>query len=125
MLEGEDGEPHPMPVVEIVPHGDRWFDYDTKYDPSVVDELCPAPIETSLAEVLQALGVTAHLVLGCRDYSRTDFKLNAEGQPVLLETNTLPGLTPASLMPKAAAASGLAFDALIEALVLRAATRRC
>ncbi|MGB0589296.1 MAG: D-alanine--D-alanine ligase family protein [Myxococcota bacterium] len=125
VLEGEDGEPHPMPVVEIVPHGDRWFDYDTKYDPSVVDELCPAPIDVPLTEALQALGVTAHLALGCRDYSRTDFKLNAEGQPVLLETNTLPGLTPASLMPKAAAASGLAFDALIEALVLRAATRRC
>jgi D-alanine-D-alanine ligase len=125
VLEGPDGQPWAMPVVEIRPHGDRWFDYDTKYDPTVVDELCPAPIDAVFTTQLQALGVRAHLALGCRDYSRTDIKLGADGRPYLLETNTLPGLTPASLMPKAALAAGLSFDAMIEALVQRALSRRC
>jgi D-alanine-D-alanine ligase len=124
VLEGPDGVPAALPVVEIRPHGDRWFDYETKYDPTVVDELCPAPIDNAFTEALQSLGVQAHLALACRDYSRTDIKLCADGRPVLLETNTLPGLTPASLMPKAAEVAGLSFDALIEALVLRAASRR-
>jgi len=124
VLEGANGEPSAMPVVEIRPHGDRWFDYDTKYDPTVVDEICPAPIDEGLASEMQALGVQAHLALDCRDYSRTDIKLSEDGRPYLLETNTLPGLTPASLMPKAAAACGLTFEALIEALITRAASRR-
>lgn len=124
VLEGAGGEPGALPVVEIRPHGERWFDYETKYDPSAVDELCPAPIADELAEELMALGLRAHLALGCRDYSRTDIKLGPSGAPFLLETNTLPGLTSASLMPKAAHASGVSFEALIEALLSRAASRR-
>mgnify|MGYP001108096180 CR=1 FL=1 len=124
VLEGLDGEPEALPVVEIRPHGERWFDYETKYDPSMVDEICPAPIDDSLRAELLSLGLRAHRALGCRDYSRTDIKLSAAGRPMLLETNTLPGLTTASLMPKAAEASGLSFEALIERLLTLSASRR-
>ena len=124
VLEDAQGTPAALPVVEIRPHGDRWFDYETKYDPTAVDELCPAPIDGAMADRLMDLGVRAHRALRCRDYSRTDIKLDSDGRPRLMETNTLPGLTPASLMPKAAAAAGLAFDALIEQLVGRAVSRR-
>ena len=124
VLEDSEGRPAALPVVEIRPHGDRWFDYETKYDPEAVDELCPAPIDEDLAAEMMALGVRAHEALGCRDYSRTDIKLGSDGRPYLMETNTLPGLTPASLMPKAAAAAGLSFEALIETLVVRGLSRR-
>jgi len=123
VIEDSDGVPSALPVVEIRPHGDRWFDYETKYDPTAVDELCPAPIDDALAHEMQRLGVRAHVALRCRDYSRTDLRMDADGRPRLMETNTLPGLTAASLMPKAAATAGIAFDALIERLVLLAVSR--
>ncbi|MDP6944960.1 MAG: D-alanine--D-alanine ligase, partial [Myxococcota bacterium] len=103
VLEDSEGVPTALPVVEIRPHGERWFDYETKYDPELVDELCPAPIDEALAAELMDLGLRAHTALRCRDYSRTDIKLDSTGRPRLMETNTLPGLTSASLMPKAAA----------------------
>lgn len=124
VLEDSEGVPTALPVVEIRPHGDRWFDYETKYDPSAVDELCPAPIDDALARELQQLGVRAHMALRCRDYSRTDVLLDGDGRPRLLETNTLPGLTPASLMPKAADTAGIPFDVLIERLISLAFSRR-
>lgn len=112
-----------LPVVEIRPHGERWFDYETKYDPTAVDELCPAPIDAVLDAELAELGLQAHRALRCRDYSRTDIKLDADGRPRLMETNTLPGLTGASLLPKAAAVAGIPFELLIERLVLSALSR--
>ena len=93
-------------------------------DPEAVDEICPAPISGDLAARIADLGVRAHRALGCRHYSRTDVMLDGDGEPVVLETNTLPGLTPASLFPKAAAAAGMSFDALIGRLVDLAAGRR-
>lgn len=124
VLDGTDGRAKALPLVEIRPREGRFFDYETKYDPNAVDELCPAPIAQDLADEMAALGVRAHRALGCRDYSRTDIKLDGAGAPRLLETNTLPGLTAASLMPKAAAAAGMSFDALIAHLCDLAHARR-
>jgi D-alanine-D-alanine ligase len=123
VLEDDDRRAHALPSVEIIPRGDGWFDYATKYDPEAVDEICPSDISPALEEELGRLALVAHQVLGCRDYSRTDFILDDKGRPRLLETNTLPGLTPASLFPKAAAAAGMDFDALVERLVSLAARR--
>lgn len=124
VLDGADGRASALPLVEIRPREGRFFDYETKYDPNAVDELCPAPIPQDLADKMADLGVRAHRALGCRDYSRTDIKLDGAGAPRLLETNTLPGLTAASLMPKAAAAAGMSFDALIAHLCDLAHKRR-
>jgi len=124
VLEDVDGTPRALPLIEIQVKDAGFFDYATKYDPNAVDEICPAPVDEELGREMTALALRAHRVLGCRDYSRTDFMLDAQGQPRLLETNTLPGLTPASLFPLAASRAGMAFSALVERLVLCAATRR-
>jgi len=117
ILEEDDGSLSALPIVEIRPTSARFFDYEAKYTPGATDEICPAPISDDFAKELQQLGLRAHRVLGCRHISRTDFKCDANGRPFLLETNTLPGLTPMSLLPKAAEAHGLTFDALISRLL--------
>jgi len=123
VLEGLDGIPAALPPVEIRPVEARFFDYEAKYTPGATDEICPAPIDDALTERLQTLGLVAHRALGCRHYSRTDFMVDEEtGEPVLLETNTLPGMTPMSLFPKAADAAGMTFPQLIDRLV-KLATR--
>lgn len=104
-----------LPVVEIVPKRD-FFDYQAKYDPDQCDEICPARISTDQAQAAQALAVRAHQSLSCRGYSRTDIILGPEG-PVVLEVNTLPGMTMNSLLPKAAAAAGIPFGELLHRIV--------
>ena len=116
VLEEPDGSLTALPIVEIRPLTARFFDYEAKYTPGATDEICPAPISAALATELQDLGLRSHVALGCRHYSRTDFKLDAAGDVFVLETNTLPGLTPASLFPKASAAAGLTFPELIDRL---------
>jgi len=113
-----DGVPEPFPVIEIRPLTARFFDRQAKYDPGATDELCPAPIDAALERRLRELALAAHVALGCRTYSRTDFRVDHDGNPFVLETNTLPGLTPASLLPKSAAVAGLSFPQLIARLVL-------
>lgn len=127
VVEDASGVPIALPVVEICPINARFFDYEAKYTPGATDEICPAPIDDIFARELQALGLEAHRILGCRHISRTDFKCDAHERPFLLETNTLPGLTPMSLLPKAAEAAGIHFDEVINGLIdaaRRAGTRR-
>ncbi len=104
-----------FPVVEIVPKR-AFFDYQAKYDPEQCDEICPARIPDEAARTAQSLAVRAHQSLGCRGYSRTDLILGPNG-PVVLEVNTLPGMTRNSLLPKAAAAAGIPFSALLDRIV--------
>lgn len=120
VLEDEDGTPRALPAVEIRPKTAAFFDYEAKYTPGASDEICPAPITPELEDVIRKLGLAAHKALGCRGYSRTDLIVTDDGRPVLLETNTLPGLTAESLLPKSAAVAGLDFAALVARLLLRA-----
>lgn len=115
------GEVEALPVVEIVPKRE-FFDYKAKYDPDQCDEICPARISPELAQSAQALAVRAHRSLSCRGYSRTDMILGPNG-PVVLEVNTLPGMTMNSLLPKAAAAKGIPFSALLERILSLALER--
>ena len=117
----QTGEPAALPLIEIRPVGHDWFDYESKYTDGHNEEICPAPLDAETTLAVQALGLAAHRALGCRGMSRTDFILTAQG-PVALETNTIPGLTRESLIPKAAAAAGLSFSAFIDRL-LRCALR--
>lgn len=122
VLERDDG-PIALPPVAIVPKGGaRFFTLDVKYDPSAVDEICPAPAPPERLARLRDLGLRAHRALGCRDLSRTDIIWGPDGA-VLLETNTIPGFTAASLYPKAAAAAGRPFPDLCAHLVRRALAR--
>jgi D-alanine-D-alanine ligase len=83
----------------------------------------PAAIDEDLAARLQMLALSAHRLLGLRDYSRCDFIIRADNRPYVLEVNSLPGLTPVSLVRDACAAVGIGFEALIERLVSYALAR--
>ena len=94
-----------LPLIEIIPDkSHEFFDYEAKYTAGVTQEICPARIDEDLTEKARTYAVTAHEVLGCRGYSRTDLMLKGRDLFVL-ETNTIPGMTATSLFPQAAAAA--------------------
>ncbi len=108
-----------LPVTEIIPvKNHRFFNYDAKYKTGHSNEITPAPIDEALSKKAQDIAVRAHQVLGCRGYSRTDMILkNGNGTIYVLETNTLPGLTKNSLLPKAAQTAGLTFGRLLDKIL--------
>ena len=112
-----------LPPVEICPV-QGMYDYRNKYTPGAVREICPAPISTAQSARLGALAECAFRALGLRDYARVDFKENADGEPVFLEVNTLPGMTATSLFPLAAARAGYSMEALCTRMARIAAKRR-
>jgi|HubBroStandDraft_6_1064221.scaffolds.fasta_scaffold32105_2 D-alanine-D-alanine ligase len=112
-----------LPIVEIVANRDGFYSYDAKYAPGGSTHVVPAKIDDDLAARLQMLGLSAHRLLGLRDYSRSDFIIRGDNRPYLLEINSLPGLTSASLLPDACAAVGIGFEALIERLLNYALAR--
>jgi D-alanine-D-alanine ligase len=106
-----------LPIVEIVANRDGYYSYGAKYEPGGSTHIAPAQIDDDLAARLQMLGLSAHRLLGLRDYSRSDFIVTRDSRPYLLEVNALPGLTPVSLLPDACGAAGIGFEALIDRLV--------
>lgn len=107
-----------LPVIEIIPgDGYEFFDYEAKYQPGATTEICPAEIDQEIAEKAQQYAVTAHQALQLRGYSRTDMIVADGGEIFILETNTIPGMTPTSLFPQAAEEYGLAFPQLLEKLI--------
>jgi len=122
VVDGDDGVISFPPVLIRPTKGAEFFTLEIKYDPNAVEEICPAPAEPEILSELTRLGVLAHQVLGCRDFSRTDIIWGPDG-PIVLETNTIPGLTSASLFPKAARAAGIDFPELVKTLVYRAVAR--
>ncbi len=109
--------PEAFPVVEIVPKAAEFFTYEAKYAPGGSDEIVPAPIDAELTAQFQDLGVRAHKALGCWGVSRTDVLWSPERGPVVLETNTIPGMTEGSLLPKSVRAAGWTFAQMAEQLV--------
>jgi D-alanine-D-alanine ligase len=117
VLERADGTVIALPPVEIVPAEGR-FDYASKYLAKTTQEICPGRFPPAVAARIMDDALRAHRALSCRGYSRTDFIVTGE-KPVYLETNTLPGLTAASLYPKALHAQGIGFsDFLRDQIVL-------
>jgi len=112
-----------LPVLEIRPR-QGFFDYANKYQAGMTEEICPAPIPEDLALRMQDLALRAHHALRLGDYSRADFILNGGGEIYCLEVNTLPGMTPASLVPKEARATGILYDDLCEMIVQLALVRK-
>lgn len=111
-------EPVALPLIEIIP-GDEFtfFDYTAKYQPGATREICPAEVDPELTAKAQEYGVVAHRALQLRGYSRTDMIISEAGEIFILETNTIPGMTPTSLFPQAADEYGLNFSALLEKLI--------
>ncbi|WP_031481981.1 D-alanine--D-alanine ligase family protein [Maridesulfovibrio frigidus] len=107
----------PLPIVLITPpENAEFFDYHSKYALDGAKEVCPAPIEDSLTREIQEITLKVHKLLGLSGYSRADFIIS-NGVPYLLEVNTLPGMTPTSLVPRAAKAAGYSFCQLIGKLI--------
>ena len=106
-----------LPLVEIIP-GDAYefFDYEAKYRPGASQEICPADLEEAITIRAQNYALAAHHALQLRGYSRTDMIVSGDDIYVL-ETNTIPGMTPTSLLPQGAAAAGLDFPALLDRLI--------
>lgn len=100
-----------LPVVQIVP-STEFYDYDAKYYRDDTHYLCPANLPDDLAEEMADLARRAFTVLGCRGWGRVDILLSEDDRPYLLEINTSPGMTDHSLVPMAARAAGMSFDAL-------------
>ncbi len=110
-------------MIEVETPEGTWYDYDHRYTPGESRHLVPAPVDEPLLRRFETLAIAAHRWLGCRDLSRADFVLAEDGRLVLLEVNTLPGMTPTSLYPDAAAAAGLDFETLLAELVRNALAR--
>ncbi len=113
---GKPGSEEALPIIEIIPKNEL-YDYESKYTPGGSEHIVPARIDSETTKKIQAYAVSAHQALGCKTYSRVDFILTKENIPVILEVNTLPGMTPTSLFPDAAKAIGMTYDDLIEKLV--------
>jgi D-alanine-D-alanine ligase len=107
VLEQADGSLIALPPIEIIP-ADGGFDYEAKYLAKSTQEICPGRFTPEVSAGIMDFAVKAHRAMSCRGYSRSDFIVSAKG-PVYLETNTLPGLTKASLYPKALNAQGISF----------------
>ncbi|WP_096200968.1 D-alanine--D-alanine ligase family protein [Bacillus sp. FJAT-45350] len=114
---GQKGEEKALPVVEIVSKN-TYYDYEAKYAPGMSEHIVPAQFKAEVTESLQKNAVLAHQSLGCDVYSRVDFIVPTDGtEPVILEVNTLPGMTPTSLYPDAAREYGLSYEEMIETFV--------
>jgi D-alanine-D-alanine ligase len=113
----------PLPIVEVRPKSGV-YDYRTKYSVGATEYFCPAPFDEATTRRVQAAGLAAFKAIGGRDYSRVDVMVRANGDPVVLEVNTLPGMTETSLLPKAAAAAGIGYAELCQRMVELALKRR-
>ena len=112
----------PLPTIEIRTPG-GWYDYAFKYESDKTEYIFDHGLAPDVEDRLVEAALSAHLVLGCRDFSRVDMIVTPEGEPEVLEVNTIPGFTSHSLVPKAAARAGLAFERLCERIVVMARER--
>lgn len=125
VLEGPDG-PVALPVVEAQPHGDAFYDFESRYEIGRTAFVCPAEVGAAVTERAQAIALEVFALFGCRGFARVDLMLEqatgtgapADDAPLLvLEANPIPGLTETSLLPQAAEAAGIGFDELIGRIV--------
>jgi D-alanine-D-alanine ligase len=111
-----------LPVLEIIPKGGV-YDFTNKYpflNPGAgggAEHVCPAKIPEEQTGTIQDLALRAHRALGLQVYSRVDILLPEEGEPTVLEVNTIPGMTEASLLPEAAAAAGIGYAQLCARII--------
>jgi len=105
-----------LPVVEVRPKTGS-YDYQTKYTAGASEYFCPAEFDAATTRQIQDAALGAFKAIGGRDYSRVDVMVRADGSPVVLEVNTLPGMTETSLLPKAAAAMGIDFAELCQRMI--------
>ncbi len=110
--------PTALPIIEVVTgDGAEFYDLKVKYEPSELHHVMPARLDPEVYGRAQELAVLAHKTLGCRCASRADFIVKADGTPVILEVNTIPGMTETSLLPDSARHAGIEFPELCRRFV--------
>lgn len=107
------GKPFTLPIIEIKPKS-GFYDYKSKYTKGLTEYIVPAKLEKNISEEITNLALKSHRSLDCWGISRVDFILGDDKKIYVLEVNTIPGMTPTSLVPKAAEAAGISFDLLVE-----------
>ena len=112
-----EGTVQALPVVEALPKEEYFFDFEARYEIGKTDYVCPADLPATVTERVQELAVATYELLGCYGFARVDMILAANDEPQVLEAQAIPGLTDTSLLPQAADAAGLSFEALVERLV--------
>jgi len=110
-------KPVALPVTEIHPLKGEFFDYKSKYTESGAKEITPARILTSLTKEIQKLSIDVYKAIGCQGFGRVDFIIKDGKTPIVLEVNTIPGLTTESLLPKAAKAAGMSYPKLLDTII--------
>jgi len=111
-----------FPIVEIKPR-QGFYDYERKYTKGMTDYECPARIESGLARKIEADALRGYLACGCEGFARVDLRLSPDGTAHFLEINTIPGMTETSLVPMAAKAKGLTFEALLDRIAFLGLSR--
>jgi D-alanine-D-alanine ligase len=107
-----------LPVVEAVPREEDFYDFEARYEIGRTEFVCPAQLPDEVTARAQEIALDVWRVLGCRGFARVDLMLGSEsGELTVLEANAIPGMTETSLLPQAADAAGIGFDALIERIV--------
>lgn len=106
-----------LPILEVRLKQTGIYDYKTKYTPGTTERFCPAPFDTATTKRIGEAALGAFKAIGGRDYSRVDVIVRANGEPVVLEVNTLPGMTKASSLPEVAAAAGISYPELCQRMV--------
>lgn len=112
-----------LPCVEINPP-ENDYDYSNKYTAGATEEICPGRLPADMAQRMGEIAVTVHNTLGLRTYSRSDFLIDEDNNIWFLEVNTLPGMTPTSLVPQEAAAAGISYGELCE-IIINDGLRNC
>jgi D-alanine-D-alanine ligase len=112
ILDGDDG-PEALPIVEAVPQGEDFYDFEARYEIGRTAFVCPADLPPAVTERARELALTTYGLLGCSGFGRVDLMLDADDELYVLEANPIPGLTETSLMPQAAEAAGISFDELV------------
>jgi D-alanine-D-alanine ligase len=105
-----------LPILEVRPKTGI-YDYKTKYSVGTTEYFCPAPFDAATTKRIGNAALGAFKAIGGRDYSRVDVMVRANGEPMVLEVNTLPGMTETSSLPKVAAAAGISYAALCQRMV--------
>lgn len=129
---GTPGTAYALPPIEIIPLKRKFFDYYSKYTPGASQEITPPDLPINIIKQIQNTALKTHQIIGASGFSRTDmiiqiqnlnFKNQKKAKIYLLEINTIPGLTPTSLLPQEAKAAGISFPKLLE-LIIKAGLKR-
>lgn len=118
------GDPVALPVIEAIPREQEFYAYESRYEIGMTTFVCPAELPNEIAARAQQLALEVYRLFGCHGVARVDLMLpEGSEEPTVLETNVVPGLTETSLLPLAADAAGIDFDALVERILQSAFTR--